>query len=474
MSRYVCCFLPASVEHLRLFSFELLSFASSTLEQETGKQTNRIIMPLKFEFLKEEHYARLRTLACCGNLAPDETPIALLKGNPLVLNKIASFLKPLGTKQDHQYKVSFPEGTDTEEAGAEHMYLDELTGKEGKNAGALANVSFISMMILWENMEEIVEMRNTDDGNYLNDEIELRAAIRAKLQQEHHRQEPDLPILFCALPGDTVIYKYKSGFKYPRVATDYRPATYDELRHRGWITEEDRGYYTQQVRAYRVLGPTSYLRQLTTESTRSFAPAVMRRMLRSMGLPVTGGLPDALVEALWKSLAEAGEEERLTSFLQARALLEHISAEIRGNLRFNVGQRVLCKFGGESWARGKIVDFWYHEPWMHQAAPYQVELDDGRLISVPIDTDEVICVENVEDEEDDEVDDDDSVRGELRFSVGQHVLSKVAEDTWARGKIVDLWYHEPWMRQAVPYQVELDGGDLIFSLVDDDEVIRAE
>ena len=45
-----------------------------------------------------------------------------------------------------------------------------------------------------------------------------------------------------------------------------------------------------------------------------------------------------------------------------------------------------------------------------------------------------------------------------------------------RGKVIRLWYQEPsWVenRDWVPYQVQLDGGQLIYAPQDTDEVIKA-
>jgi len=67
-------------------------------------------------------------------------------------------------------------------------------------------------------------------------------------------------------------------------------------------------------------------------------------------------------------------------------------------------------------------------------------------------------------------------RAALRFEVGAHVQCKVAPDEWAKGRVVaQLYRNTPEEGRAggvSPYQVELDGGDLIFVPLDDDQVIR--
>jgi hypothetical protein len=58
------------------------------------------------------------------------------------------------------------------------------------------------------------------------------------------------------------------------------------------------------------------------------------------------------------------------------------------SLRFGVGDAVECNTG--SWSKGKVVALFYYEPGTAMTAPYQVELDDGRLIYAPADVEELI------------------------------------------------------------------------------------
>lgn len=68
----------------------------------------------------------------------------------------------------------------------------------------------------------------------------------------------------------------------------------------------------------------------------------------------------------------------------------------RPELRFEEGHRVQCRTGrgdgDEAWSSGTIVKLWYREPnWPRgRSAPYQIKLDDGRLIFAPLDDDRVI------------------------------------------------------------------------------------
>ncbi len=63
-----------------------------------------------------------------------------------------------------------------------------------------------------------------------------------------------------------------------------------------------------------------------------------------------------------------------------------------GALRFAVGARVECRISDDTWVPGRVVALHYQEPGMGPTtfAPYQVELDDGRLIYAPEDDDKCI------------------------------------------------------------------------------------
>ena len=70
-----------------------------------------------------------------------------------------------------------------------------------------------------------------------------------------------------------------------------------------------------------------------------------------------------------------------------------------------------------------------------------------------------------------------SSRSQLRFKVGQLVSCRtLPRGDWAHGKVIRLWYQEPsWVenRDWVPYQVQLDGGELIYAPQDTDDFIKA-
>jgi len=59
--------------------------------------------------------------------------------------------------------------------------------------------------------------------------------------------------------------------------------------------------------------------------------------------------------------------------------------------RFTVGTKVECRTGPQEWSAGEIAALSYSEPdWPRgKTVPYQVQLDDGRLIFVPIDNDQL-------------------------------------------------------------------------------------
>ena len=70
---------------------------------------------------------------------------------------------------------------------------------------------------------------------------------------------------------------------------------------------------------------------------------------------------------------------------------------VPGPLRWSVGDRVECwwrqsKADEGCWVAGTVVSHWWrHAEWPEaQVAPYQVQLDDGRLIYAPADDDQLI------------------------------------------------------------------------------------
>ena len=87
--------------------------------------------------------------------------------------------------------------------------------------------------------------------------------------------------------------------------------------------------------------------------------------------------------------------------------------------------------------------------------PYQILLQDGRLVIAPQDTDQYIRSlleedfydEDEEDEEEWEEEDDDLLHlPDLRFQVGDRVECRVGPDPvqdWLPGRITKLYYSEP-------------------------------
>ena len=59
---------------------------------------------------------------------------------------------------------------------------------------------------------------------------------------------------------------------------------------------------------------------------------------------------------------------------------------------FPVGARVECLISDDTWVPGRVIKLHYHESGFEPGyfAPYQIELDDGKLIYAPDDDDECI------------------------------------------------------------------------------------
>jgi len=130
-------------------------------------------------------------------------------------------------------------------------------------------------------------------------------------------------------------------------------------------------------------------------------------------------------------------------------------------LRFQIGDEVQCILVGPdyasepTWRKGKVVARMHREEGLAGVAPYRVQLDDGRFIVAPLDTDMVIKVP-------------------LRFEIGTPVECNLG-DGWYKGVVVAHMYREAgWAPEEVaPYQVKLEDGSLIFAPHDEDEVIRS-
>jgi len=81
------------------------------------------------------------------------------------------------------------------------------------------------------------------------------------------------------------------------------------------------------------------------------------------------------------------------SFKKCLATPANIEKKIK-ELRFGVGERVLCKMGGaDGWVPGTIsMVMWRDDEDMEpgQVAPYQIKLDNGDIISAPTDTPDLV------------------------------------------------------------------------------------
>ena len=73
-------------------------------------------------------------------------------------------------------------------------------------------------------------------------------------------------------------------------------------------------------------------------------------------------------------------------------LARRLSVKLAMSLRFAVGDRVQCKTSRVRWQKGHVSLLHYREDhWPEgQVAPYQIKLDDGRLIYCPADSDSLI------------------------------------------------------------------------------------
>lgn len=68
---------------------------------------------------------------------------------------------------------------------------------------------------------------------------------------------------------------------------------------------------------------------------------------------------------------------------------EDFAEPAKPKLRFRVGSRVLARVGVTEWAPGSITQCWF-QTMRYGEVPYQIRLDDGRLIFAPSDSPEVV------------------------------------------------------------------------------------
>ena len=119
-------------------------------------------------------------------------------------------------------------------------------------------------------------------------------------------------------------------------------------------------------------------------------------------------------------------------------------------LRFPIGARVECNCGGggDQWQPGTVIDHWYTQRSFPNGmcVPYQCELDDGRTIYVPADTEQ--CVRSTTKKgaksrsEDARYELSKPPTGgpypTLRFGFGQRVVCET-ENGWTHGTVEDLF-----------------------------------
>eukprot|EP00747_Dinoflagellata_sp_TGD_P064187 gnl/TRDRNA2_/TRDRNA2_153782_c2_seq2.p1 gnl/TRDRNA2_/TRDRNA2_153782_c2~~gnl/TRDRNA2_/TRDRNA2_153782_c2_seq2.p1 ORF type:complete len:448 (+),score=130.59 gnl/TRDRNA2_/TRDRNA2_153782_c2_seq2:66-1346(+) len=99
-----------------------------------------------------------------------------------------------------------------------------------------------------------------------------------------------------------------------------------------------------------------------------------------------------------KNLDKAELKERFSQCMltpEKVAQKQQLIIEALKMLRFKVGDKVECQTGKGNWSKGEIVALLYRQEGITTAlgrgvAPYQIKLDDGRLIFAPVDDDRCI------------------------------------------------------------------------------------
>ena len=103
---------------------------------------------------------------------------------------------------------------------------------------------------------------------------------------------------------------------------------------------------------------------------------------------------------------------------------ENMAAKAK-SYRFAIGDRVECRTGRTEWTPGTVVALNYRDDQMPQGlvAPYQIDLDNGRLIWAPKDDDCVIRIVCTDEEMGSSDDDDEAAEGHDHSSHMNHGLN---------------------------------------------------
>lgn len=121
-------------------------------------------------------------------------------------------------------------------------------------------------------------------------------------------------------------------------------------------------------------------------------------------------------------------------------------------LRFQTGAQVECKVGN-AYKQGTVTRQWHYQPSVKREVPYEIKLEDGSLIFAPDDTNN-FC------------------RVQLRFEVGKRVECYRGTRGWVQGTVTMQWKFLEETKSEMPYEVKLDGGELLHAPEDTDAFCR--
>eukprot|EP00038_Savillea_parva_P026401 m.53855 g.53855 ORF g.53855 m.53855 type:complete len:553 (+) comp7488_c0_seq3:47-1705(+) len=155
-----------------------------------------------------------------------------------------------------------------------------------------------------------------------------------------------------------------------------------------------------------------------------------------------------------------------------------------GKLRFKVGDAISAKLGsvGDNWEDGRVVAVGYREPHFPPefVAPYQIQLNSGRMIFAPYDNDSIVRARQAGADEPiitQQVGKGDHAAGalkKLRFNVGDKVSARVSPTKWADAIVLSTHFSHPNMPAGMtaPYQLQVEEtGDLMIAPHDVPEIV---
>lgn len=182
----------------------------------------------------------------------------------------------------------------------------------------------------------------------------------------------------------------------------------------------------------------------------------------------TGGLAHAMEDTDWNIRLPGAQDSKTPQMSQ-----QPNAPTLQKPLRFSVGEQVEVSMGKKGWVPGRVAAQWRFLSEIKQQVPYEIVLDGGGLAHAMDDTDWNIRTPVSQHKEDPpQQQQQQQQRGSLRFDLAARVSVAMGKRGWLQGNIVHLWRFLPELGRQVPYEVRLDGGEIMHVTADTEELCR--